>query len=114
LLGLVSAAAHAHSFDPSLLDLREREGGIYDVIWKTAVAHDEGRPSRPLVPVFGAACRRIRALSAPSAEAEGLVVFRIDCGKQGLRGQTIGVAGLADNPTDVLLRIELADGTLMT
>ena len=37
-LGLVLAAAvvHAHSFDPALLDLRERGGGIYDVVWKTA------------------------------------------------------------------------------
>ena len=114
LLGVVSAAAHAHSFDPSLLDLRERDAGVYDVVWKTAVPHGDADPGRQLSPVFGATCRRVGAISAPSAEAEGLVVFRIDCGKQGLRGQTIGVAGLASQPTDVILRIQWADGTLTT
>ena len=109
---LTTAAAGAHSFDPALLDLRERDAGIYDVVWKTMVP--EGGAVRQLTPVFGAACRRVGDLAPPSAEAEGLVVFRIDCGPHGLRGQTIGVAGLANHPSDVLLRIQWADGTTTT
>lgn len=107
-----AAVARAHSFDPALLDLRERETGIYDVIWKTMVP--EGGAVRQLTPVFGTACRRIGDLAPASAEAEGLVVFRIDCKPQGLRGQTIGVAGLANHPSDVLVRIQWADGTTTT
>ncbi len=114
-LVLVAAVAHAHSFDPTLLDLRERDGGVYDVVWKTPVSPGaEAGGVRQLVPVFGAACRRVGELSAASAAAEGLFVFRIDCGAQGLRGRTIGVAGLARHPADVLVRIEWRDGTMTT
>src|SRR5688572_12294276 len=90
-----ATVAGAHSFDPTLLDLRERGGGVYDVVWKSPVPQGDAGPVRQLAPVFGAACRRVGPRSAPSAEAEGLVVFRIDCGPDGLRGQTIGVAGLS-------------------
>jgi hypothetical protein len=115
-IGLVLAAvavAYGHSFDPTLLDLRERGGGIYDVVWKSPAPQGDGL-ARPLAPVFGAACRRVGPRPTTSAAAEGLVVFRIDCGPQGLRGQTIGVAGLAGHPTDVVVRIQWADDTLST
>ena len=113
-LVLVAATARAHSFDPTLLDLRERGSGLYDVVWKSPVPQGEAGPVRQLAPVFGAPCRRLGDLSAPSAEAEGLVVFRIDCGPHGLRGATIAVTGLAGHPADVLLRIQWADGTMTT
>lgn len=110
----VAAFAHAHSFDPSLLDIRERDGGTYDVVWKTPTPQGEGaRPTRSLTPVFGTACRNAGDVSRSGA-AEGIVVFRIECGPRGLRGQTIGVAGLAGNPADVLVRIRWADGSLVT
>ena len=115
LLVLATAAiARAHSFDPTLLDLRERQAGVYDVVWKSPPPQGERRLARPLAPVFGAACRRVGGLSTSAAAMEGLVVFRIDCGMHGLRGQAIGVAGLSDHPTDVVLRIRWADGTLTT
>jgi len=109
----VAAVARAHSFDPTLLDLRERAAGVYDVVWKGPAPHRAGLAPQ-LTPVFGAACRRVGPLSTPDAEVEGLVVFRIDCGTHGLRGQTIGVAGLERHPTDVLLRIQWTDGTMTT
>jgi hypothetical protein len=113
-----AGVAGAHSFDPALLDLRERGGGIYDVVWKSPPPQGAAGPLRQLVPVFGQACRRVGEASAPSAEGEGVVLgvvfFRIDCGPNGLRGQTIGVAGLAQHPSDVVLRLQWADGSLMT
>ena len=102
-----SAIAGAHSFDPALLDVRERGGGVYDVVWKMPAGLQR------LTPVFGAACRQVGTLSGAGDE-EGPVVFRIDCGRGGLRGQTIGVAGLAHDPSDVLVRIEWGDGTTTT
>jgi hypothetical protein len=110
----LARVACAHSFDPALLDLRERGGGIYDVVWKSPVPQGDAGPVRQLVPVFGQACRRVGQASLPSAEVEGVVFFRIDCGPNGLRGQSIGVAGLAQHPSDVVLRIQWADGSLMT
>ncbi len=107
---LVAAVAHAHSFDPLLLDLRERDPGVFDVVWKTP----PGGGADVLSPVFGANCRRTGNLSAASSAAEGLTVFRIDCGTEGLHGKTIGAAGLASHPADVLVRIQWRDGTTTT
>jgi hypothetical protein len=110
VLVLLARLAHAHSFDPTLLDLREREPGVYDVVWKPpAVRADESRPIRVLSPVFSAACKRIGEITRPGAE--GFVVFRMDCRPRGLRGETIAVAGLAGHPADVIVRIAWADGT---
>ena len=114
LLVLVATAAGGHSFDPTLLDVRERGGGVYDVVWKTPVPGGPGGPTRQLTPVFGAACRRVGEPGPERPEAEGLVTFRIDCGPQGLHGQTIAVAGLSRYPADVVLRIQWADGRLTT
>ena len=114
VLVALAGLAHAHSFDPALLDVRERGVGLYDVVWKSPVPQGDAGPVRLLVPVFGQVCRRVGQASAPSAEVEGVVFFRIDCGPNGLRGQTIGVAGLAQHPSDVVLRIQWMDGSLMT
>jgi hypothetical protein len=51
---------------------------------------------------------------AARADADGLGVFRIDCGRDGLRGRTIGVAGLSGHASDVVVRIGWADGTTTT
>jgi hypothetical protein len=112
-LVFVATVAWAHSFDPTLLDVRERDGGVYDVIWKSPVPVGPGGPTRQLTPVFGA-CRRVGDTGATSAGAGGLIAFRIDCGVQGLHGQKIAVAGLTSYPADVVLRIQWADGRLTT
>ncbi len=112
-LVLVAAIADAHSFDPSLLDLRERDGGVFDVVWKIPPPQGAGGVAA-LTPVFGAACRRVGTLSPASSVADGLSVFRIDCGVEGLHGKTIGVSVLAAHPADVLVRIQWQDGTTTT
>lgn len=111
---LVAALAHAHSFDPALLDLREREPGVYDVVWKPPLTAGEGEAARGITPVFGAVCRRRSEGERRAAAAEGLLVFRIDCGPKGLRGETIGVSGLTGHAADVLVRILWADGSTTT
>jgi hypothetical protein len=113
LLVLLAGLAHAHSFDPMLLDLRERDVGLYDVVWKTPpVREGDAAARRVLAPVFAAACKRVGELTRPSAD--GLAVFRIDCRPHGLRGERITVAGLAGHPADVIVRIGWADGSTTT
>jgi hypothetical protein len=113
VLVLLAGVAHGHSFDPTLLDMRERESGLFDVVWKPpATRGDEGTPARVLSPVFSAACKRVGEITRPSAE--GFFVFRMDCGPHGLRGESIAVAGLAGHPADVIVRIAWADGTTTT
>ncbi len=66
-LAVTASRAAAHSFDPALLDLRERDAGIYDVIWKTTVP--EGSAVRQPGPVFGHAVRPPGAPAAGSVRA---------------------------------------------
>ena len=107
---LVPVVAFGHAFDPALLDVRERGGGLFDVVWKTPVPQGREDPARRLTPVFSTACRRVGDVRDVSGEVEGLAVFRLDCGPAGLRGQTIEVGGLVGHPSDVLVRVRWLDG----
>jgi hydrogenase/urease accessory protein HupE len=104
LLVLVApACALAHSFEPALLDLRERRPGLFDVAWKTP-----GPLAGGLSPELPAHCRR-RDLSS---EGEGITFFQADCGTTGLRGERVAVRGLAGTRVDAIVRIEWTDGTV--
>lgn len=104
LLVLVApAGVLAHSFEPALLDLRERRPGLFDVAWKTP-----GPLAGGLSPELPAHCRR---RDRPS-EGEGLTFFQADCGTTGLRGERVAVRGLAGTRIDAIVRITWTDGTV--
>ncbi len=112
-LALAAATVCAHSFDPALLDLREREAGRFDVVWKSPIATRPGLGPTPQ-PVLPPHCRRVGEITAPADEPEGLTVSHLDCGPAGLRGARIAVEGLAGSHVDVLLRIRWSDGDVTT
>ncbi|HVN84490.1 MAG TPA: HupE/UreJ family protein [Candidatus Binatia bacterium] len=104
--------AHAHSFDPALLALHERQRGTFDVIWKAPALPAGGDVS--LNPVFPERCRRL-ADDPAAAAGDGFVSFwRVDCGALGLRGQNLAVSGIAGLHVDVVLRIVWRDGSETT
>jgi len=109
----VASGALAHSFDPALLDLREREPGRFDVTWKSPVAARPGLGPAP-EPVLPPHCHAIGDVVAPSDEPGALAVSHVDCGASGLRGATVAVAGIAGSNVDVLVRIGWADGDVTT
>ena len=65
LAPMLAGIAGAHSFDPALLDIRERAEGIYDVVWRSPPPQGVGGRLRQLVPVFGQACRRVGRRDEP-------------------------------------------------
>jgi len=102
----------AHSFDPALLDLRERAAGRFDVVWKLpALQAAMPSGSTPLTPHFPPHCHRLDASSAPPAPAAPSAFWQIDCGTQGLEGMLLSVSGLEGTGIDVMLRIAWLDGT---
>lgn len=111
LLALASTAA-AHTFEPALLDLRERDAGVFDVVWrppgKESGAVLPGAP--PLLPELPAGCRRVAELGA----SEERVAYRVDCGRDRLRGATVAVPGLAASRVDVIVRVMWNDGHATT
>jgi hydrogenase/urease accessory protein HupE len=109
-LGLFCASAGAHELQPGFLELAEKDVGRYEVFWKQPPSG--GAPLR-LTPVFPAACQ-------PASEARGTMeagawLYRttIQC-QPALAGQTIAIEGLEAFPTDVLVRVQHASGTVET
>lgn len=104
----VAGAADAHTFEPALLDLRERETGVFDVVWRPpgkesgAVLPD----APPLVPSLPASCRVVAELGA----SDERVATRVACGARRLRGESIAVPGLAGSRVDAIVRIGWNDG----
>jgi len=112
LLGFILPAniGYAHPLAPSLLDLREREGGQLDVIWKTPRLQAAGAMMEPVLP---ARCRELAPRQA-SEDAIGITWrWRVGCGTDGLVGERVGVDGLATSRTEALVRLELADGRVV-
>jgi hydrogenase/urease accessory protein HupE len=101
------APAAAHLLAPSLLDLREREGGVLDVMWKMSLLQPSGADLRPELPPH---CVPV---SAPSAHRDANSVtlrWSEDCGARGIVGERLRVVGLDRSRTDALIRVELRDG----
>lgn len=102
--------AGAHEVRPGYLELRATAPESYQVLWKQPAL---GEMRLKIDPVFPAACtvagERIRQL------VQGAFLDRMDivC-DGGLAGKTIGVAGLEATLTDVLVRVQLADGRAQT
>jgi hydrogenase/urease accessory protein HupE len=105
-LGMGGIAA-AHPLAPSLLDLRERERGLFDITWKTSLLQPTGANVRPEIPAH---CKSITA-PKPEREASG-ISFRwtVDCGASGIVGQPLRVLGLGQSRTGALVRVVLMDG----
>ncbi len=106
-LARVGAAA-AHTFEPALLDLREGEAGVFDVVWrppgKESGAMMPGDPE--LVPALPASCREIARLGT----SDERLAFRVACGATRLRGQAIAVPGIAGSRVDAIVRVIWNDG----
>jgi hydrogenase/urease accessory protein HupE len=106
LLGLAAGAASAHELRPGMLELRETQPGTYALLWKRPAG---GEVEIRIAPVLPTECR----LASPGVSqlTPGALVVRgtVTC-EGGLRGRTIGIAGLESTLTDVLVRVDHADG----
>ena len=110
LVGLLAlggaSAAFAHELRPGFLELREAEPGRYQLTWKRPTGGELEIQIAPVVPegcYFDTADRQ--QLTPGAAIVRGTLVC-----EGGLAGKTLRVSGLEATVTDVLVRIENADG----
>ena len=104
-------AAQAHEFTPGYLEINEQANGTVEIVWKVPMS--KGRPLN-ITPVMPGNCR---ALSPPATYVLSNAVLErwtVDCGTAGLAGQTITIDGLETTQTDVLVRLQFADGRTTT
>lgn len=107
-LGLLLAAgtAQAHESRPAYLEVNELVPGRYTVLWRTPVYADMPLPVRLQLPA-GA-----RDVSPPTLRelSDSRIERRLIEAPGGLEGKRIQFVGLQGTITDVLVRVQLANG----
>lgn len=105
-LWAIPGIGFSHPLDPALLEVVSRQGR-YEILWKAPLGRQGSVVMRPVLP------ERCTLVSPPAlSETAGTFSQRwaVDCGKEGLVGERIGIQGLGDRGTDALVRIRLDDG----
>ena len=107
LLVVVVDGLYAHEVRPAYLELRQTGPETYDVLWKVPA---RGELRLGLYVRLPEHCQRA-ALPAGSHVADAFIErFSVHC-PGGLSGSKLLIDGLAATLTDVLARVERADGT---
>jgi hypothetical protein len=106
-LGIVDTAC-AHEMRPGYLELRESATDTYALLWKRPTGGEVEIQIAPAIPEGCRLATRDRQQLTP-----GAVVLRgtLSC-TRGLAGKTLRIDGLDTTVTDVLVRIQHADGRL--
>ncbi len=106
-LCLLATSAIADVFRPAYLELREVAGGRYDVMWKVPAQGDARLAIYVRFPAGTVQLSPPRGLFINDAYVERWQIQR----DGGLAGQSLAIDGIASGVTDVIVRIERADGT---
>jgi hypothetical protein len=101
------AAVRADVFRPAYLELRETGADQYDVLWKVPAQGELRLAMAVRFPDGTTNVTEPRSVMSGTASTERWRVQRTG----GLVGQTIGIDGLPGGVTDVVVRVERADGS---
>jgi hypothetical protein len=104
----LAQAARAHEVRPGFLELVESAPGAYAFLWKKPTG---GEVEIDIAPVVPPECRLV--IPATQQPSPGAVVVRgtLEC-PGGIAGRSLRIAGLEATITDVLVRVQHADGRL--
>lgn len=109
LLGVLSPALmHAHESRPAYLEITETEPYVYDITWRRPARGDMVLAMQPLFPPHCQVTGGVANYFAPGAH---IARWTLTCQDRGLIGSTLSIDGLAQTITDVLVRLQFADGT---
>jgi hydrogenase/urease accessory protein HupE len=110
-LFVLASGAAGHEIRPAYLQISEMDGGRFDVLWKVP---QRGEMVLGLHVEWPEICNSI-ALTSRKSFGDAVVERRIiDCQSVGLKGQRIGIDGLASTITDALVHVTFSDGTAWT
>ncbi|MGI9534572.1 MAG: HupE/UreJ family protein [Thermodesulfobacteriota bacterium] len=108
LFAIVSGLnAYSHEIRPGFLKINEREPGLFDVTWKVPVKGDAVLSVSPVLPDSFKIIGLTSSYKIPGAQIQQST-FESD---GPISGKTIIIDGLSAVQTDVMLQINLADGT---
>jgi hydrogenase/urease accessory protein HupE len=107
---VVVETAYSHEVRPAYLELRQTGAERYAVLWKVPAV---GEMRLSIHPRFPENCRPVGEVTSYRGGDSYAEHLSIAC-PGGLNGRPIAIDGLAATMTDVLVRIEFADGTTWT
>lgn len=109
ILGVLgSSMVRADEFRPALLEIVESEPGWYSVTWKVPLQN--GRPL-DITPLFPANLERMGPIASRTLQGSAIQVSAWRAGTGSLIGGRIEIDGLTVLPMDVIVQIDLSDGT---
>ena len=101
-----SASAFADAIRPAYLELREEKPGEFSVLWKIPML---GTARLPVEPEFSGDNEAVTPVTTRTPAGAAIAQWTLRAPT--LRGKTLRIRGLEGSMTDVLVRIEFADGT---
>jgi hypothetical protein len=109
LIGFYPAiSANADEIRPALLDIKEQNTGLFAVTWKVPTRGDRVLAITPRLPESLELVGSPTVQDMPGARIEH-ATYKNDA--ESLTGQSIDIEGLAAVQTDVLLLVQLQDGS---
>ncbi|MDX1500996.1 MAG: HupE/UreJ family protein [Thermoanaerobaculia bacterium] len=93
---------------PGYLELTQTDAERYEVLFKLPGRADLSLGIAPLLPD---ACAAVAPVATRRAGDARIQTWAIRC-RGGLAGREVGVSGISTTPTDVLVRLERADGSV--
>jgi hydrogenase/urease accessory protein HupE len=111
LIMLSTEITHAHESRPAYLEITESQQNLYDITWRRPA---RGEMVLAMQPVFPEHCTLQGGVANYLSTGAHISRWSLICADKGLAGHSISVDGLAQTITDVLVRIQLLDGTSWT
>lgn len=111
LLAGATDLSHAHESQPGTLDLRQVDRDRYEVTWRAPVYFGRPHPARLELP------EQWKTVVEPTIrQLADSQLFRrvVTVGSQGVEGSIIRFPGLENTITDIFVRLNRLDGTVMT
>ena len=103
--------AKAHEVRPAFLEIKKGNQKSFKITWKSPMKGDGVLSIRP---IFPAKCNHVTSIVRERVPGALIERQHLDCGDNGLLGETISIKNLSSTLTDVLVRIENRDGSVQS
>jgi hydrogenase/urease accessory protein HupE len=107
----VTAGVYAHESQPGTLELRQVDKDRYEVVWRAPIYYGRPHPARLELPEHWKTVVEPTVRLLPDSQ-----IFRyvVTVGSRGVEGSILKFPGLEKTITDVFVRLNRIDGTVMT
>jgi hypothetical protein len=103
----IALPVFAHEVRPAYLELHEDTANSFRVLWKTPM---RGDMRLALAPAFSGKTQALTPIATRQSGGAAVQTWRLKA-IDPMRGQSVRISGLEGTMTDVLVRMEFADGT---